>query len=149
MFFERKSDPLISRRRFAGRMLRSFFITVGIAIFSLAIGTLGYCYFGPLDPLDGLLNASMILTGMGPVDPMKSDGGKLFASFYALYSGIAFVSIMAVITAPIFHRIMHRFHLEEDDDVEDDERREDEEPGDEHRSAGSGSPARQARKRRK
>lgn len=144
MFFERKSDPLISRRRFAGRMLRSFLITVGIAIFSLVIGTVGYCYLGPLDPLDGLLNASMILTGMGPVDPMKSDGGKWFASFYALYSGIAFVSIMAVITAPIFHRIMHRFHLEEDDDLEEDERQDDE-----RRSAGSGSPARPAGKRRK
>ncbi len=97
-----------------------------------------------IDPLDGLLNASMILTGMGPVDPMKSDGGKWFASFYALYSGIAFVSIMAVITAPIFHRIMHRFHLEEDDDLEEDERQDDE-----RRSAGSGSPARPAGKRRK
>lgn len=124
MMFEHKSDPVISRRRFAGRMGRSFLITGAIAIFSLAIGTVGYCYFGPLDLLDGLLNASMILTGMGPVDPMKTDGGKLFASFYALYSGIAFLSIMAVITAPIFHRIMHRFHLEEDDDVEEHEEKE-------------------------
>jgi len=124
MFFEHKSEPVISRRRFAGRMLRSFSITLGIGALSLAIGTVGYCYFGPLDLLDGLLNASMILTGMGPVDPMRTDGGKLFASFYALYSGIAFLSIMAVITAPIFHRIMHRFHLEEDDDVEDQEEQE-------------------------
>jgi hypothetical protein len=121
MLFEHKSDPVISRRRFAGRMLRSFSITLGIGALSLAIGTVGYCHFGSLDLLDGLLNASMILTGMGPVDPMRTDGGKLFASFYALYSGIAFLSIMAVITAPIFHRIMHRFHLEEDDDVDADE----------------------------
>lgn len=125
MLFEHKSEPVISRRRFVGRMGRSLSITLVIAAFSLVIGTAGYCYFGHLDPLDGLLNASMILTGMGPVDPMKTDGGKLFASFYALYSGIAFLSIMAVITAPIFHRIMHRFHLEEDDDVEDQEQQED------------------------
>lgn len=127
MFFEHKSDPVISRRRFAGRMLRSFSITLGIGALSLAIGTVGYCYFDSLDLLDGLLNASMILTGMGPVDPMRTAGGKLFASFYALYSGIAFLSIMAVITAPIFHRIMHRFHLEEDDDVAADEEHEDDE----------------------
>lgn len=125
MPFEHKSEPLMSRRRFAGRMLRSFSISVVIGALSLALGTAGYCYFGSLNSLDGLLNASMILTGMGPVDPMKTDGGKLFASIYALYSGIAFLSIMAVITAPIFHRIMHRFHLEEDDDVEESEKQED------------------------
>lgn len=121
MMFEHKSQPLLSRGRFVGRMLRSLGITFGIGFVSLALGTVGYCYFGSLEFLDGLLNASMILTGMGPVDPMKTSGGKLFASFYALYSGIAFLSIMAVITAPIFHRIIHRFHLEEDDDHDDDE----------------------------
>ncbi|MCE9605780.1 MAG: hypothetical protein K8U03_12870 [Planctomycetia bacterium] len=114
--FEHKSEPLLSRYRFMGRMLRSLGITYGIGIVSLVLGAVGYCYFGELAWLDGLLNASMILTGMGPVDPMRTDGGKLFASLYALYSGIAFLSIMAVITAPIFHRILHRFHLEEDDD---------------------------------
>jgi len=126
--FEHKSEPLISRVRFFGRMLRSLSITMGIGVVSLALGTVGYCYFGNLDFLDGLLNATMILTGMGPVDPMQSTAGKLFASFYALYSGIAFLSIMAVITAPIFHRILHRFHLEED---EDDDRQDAEEAADE------------------
>lgn len=115
--FENKSQPVISRTRFVGRMLGSFAITAGIALASLAIGTAGYCYFGELSFLDALVNATMILTGMGPVTSMTTAGGKIFAATYALYSGIAFVSIMAIITAPIFHRILHRFHLEEDDDT--------------------------------
>ena len=61
-----------------------------------------------------MLNASMILTGMGPVDPMTTTAGKLFATFYALYSGIAFLTMVAVLTAPLFHRLMHKFHLDED-----------------------------------
>jgi hypothetical protein len=91
-------------------------VTVAIAVVSLAIGMAGYCYYGELGWLDGLLNAAMILTGMGPVDRMATSGGKLFASFYALYSGVAFLSMSAVLTAPIFHRIIHKFHLEEEGD---------------------------------
>ena len=101
-------------------MLRSLGGVSGIAAVSLLLGTVGYCYFGDLDAIDGLLNASMILTGMGPVDRMTTRGGKLFAAFYALYSGIAFLSMTAVLTAPIFHRVMHKFHLEEDPDVAQD-----------------------------
>jgi hypothetical protein len=63
-----------------------------------------------------VLNASMILTGMGPVDPLRSTAGKLFATFYALYSGIAFLTMMAVLLAPVIHRLMHKFHLEASDD---------------------------------
>ena len=87
----------------------------------LAIGTLGYHYFGNVGWVDGLLNAAMILTGMGPVDKMESTAGKLFATFYALYSGIAFLTMIAVIIAPIYHRFLHRFHLasEEEDKPEE------------------------------
>ena len=118
--FEHKHERLIPLRAFALRMLRSLGGVSGIAAVSLLLGTVGYCYFGDLDAIDGLLNASMILTGMGPVDRMTTRGGKLFAAFYALYSGIAFLSITAVLTAPIFHRVMHKFHLEEDPDVAQD-----------------------------
>lgn len=114
--FEHKSEALLPLRAFAARMARSFGVVACVAFGSLLLGTAGYCYFGELTPIDGLLNAAMILTGMGPVDRMTSTGGKLFSSFYALYSGVAFLSIMAVLTAPIFHRILHKFHLEEDED---------------------------------
>lgn len=80
---------------------------------SLLMGTAGYCYFGDLTLVCGFYNASMILTGMGPVDEMTTDGGKIFASLYALYSGIAFLSTAAVLLAPIAHRVMHMLHLDD------------------------------------
>jgi hypothetical protein len=119
--FEHRSEQILTPTEFAGRMGRSLLVTAAIAAVSLAIGVAGYCYFGDLAWLDGLLNAAMILTGMGPVDRMSSTGGKLFSSFYALYSGVAFLSMSAVITAPVFHRLIHKFHLEESD--QDGERR--------------------------
>ncbi len=83
-----------------------------IIAFSLAIGVWGYCYFFNLGWIDGLLNASMILTGMGPVDPAPNDAAKIFASFYALYSGVAFLTSVAVLFGPVLHRFMHKFHLD-------------------------------------
>lgn len=82
---------------------------------SLLIGSVGYHHFGDLPWIDALLNAAMILTGMGPVDSMSSTAGKLFATFYALYSGIAFLTMMAVVLAPPIHRLLHKFHLDEDE----------------------------------
>jgi hypothetical protein len=114
MKFEKSSDALLSEAGFAFRLVRSFCMTLVIVAFSLCFGTMGYCYFGELHLVDGLLNAAMILTGMGPVDRMSTTAGKLFATLYALYSGIAFLSMMAVIMAPVLHRFMHKFHLEED-----------------------------------
>ena len=114
--FEHKTEELLPLHAFAARMARSFGVVACVGAGSLLLGTVGYCYYGSLTPVDGLLNASMILTGMGPVDHMTSTGGKLFSSFYALYSGVAFLSMMAVLTAPVFHRIMHKFHLEEEED---------------------------------
>jgi len=113
--FEHKSAPLLSPWKFYGRLARSFGVALAIVSFSLFLGTAGYHYLGGLPWLDALLNASMILTGMGPVDPMKTTSGKLFATFYALYSGIAFLTTMAVIASPIVHRFMHKFHLDDDE----------------------------------
>jgi len=113
--FEQKTDPLLPRPAFIWRMWNSVLVTIFIVIVSLLFGSLGYHYFGRLPWVDALLNASMILTGMGPVDPMQDVPGKLFAAFYALYSGIAFLTMMAVILAPLVHRLLHRFHLDEDD----------------------------------
>lgn len=108
--FERKSDSLISWNKFHHRLLK----TVGWALLvmglSLFLGMLGYHFFEGLPWIDALLNASMILGGMGPVDTLKSTQGKLFASFYALYSGLVIIGLMALLLAPIFHRILHSFH---------------------------------------
>jgi hypothetical protein len=116
--FEHKSQPLLGRAEFYRRMVRSFGFAMAIVAFSLTLGTVGYHLFGNLVWIDALLNAAMILTGMGPVDPMKSVGGKLFSAFYALYSGIAFLTMMAVVGSPLVHRFMHKFHLEDDTDQE-------------------------------
>ena len=96
--------------------MKSFFLSLLLLVFSLLIGVVGYMYFFNLNWIDGLLNASMILTGMGPVDVAITDGAKLFASFYALYSGVAFLTSVAVIFAPVLHRFLHRFHLDMDDE---------------------------------
>lgn len=110
--FEKKSEKVISRKRFWNRQLRFSFFASGILIFSLALGVIGYMVFAELNFIDAFLNASMILTGMGPVSSMQNESAKLFASFYALYSGVAFLSVIGVFIAPIVHRFMHKIHLE-------------------------------------
>lgn len=82
---------------------------------SVLIGTLGYFYFGNISWLDSFHMACMILTGMGPVVEMSSATAKIFSSFYALYSGVAFLSVTAVFFAPIIHRILHILHVEDDE----------------------------------
>jgi hypothetical protein len=84
-------------------------------IVSLAVGILGYHFLEGLSWIDSLLNASMILGGMGPIDGLKSTAAKIFASFYALFSGIVFLVIVGILVAPVVHRILHRMHLEEGD----------------------------------
>ncbi len=114
--FEARSEPLLSRRAFVSRLAASLLATSVISAFSLGLGSAGYHFLGKLPWVDALLNASMILTGMGPVDPMTTVAGKLFATFYALYSGIAFLTMVAVLMAPVLHRFMHKFHLDEESD---------------------------------
>jgi hypothetical protein len=115
--FEKKHDELLPRRIFFLRLGRSFGVSLLIVAFSLLLGSAGYHYWGELSWIDSLLNASMILTGMGPVNPMSTVEGKLFATFYALYSGIAFLTIMAVVLAPVVHRFLHKFHLEDEEET--------------------------------
>ncbi len=115
MIFEQRSERLIGHRDFLVRVFKCFVVTLVIVAVSLSIGSIGYPIFADLPWIDALLNAAMILTGMGPVNAMQTDGGKLFATFYALYSGIAFLSMIAVILAPLLHRLLHHFHLDEDD----------------------------------
>ena len=103
---------LPERSHFIGKMGKYFLLSFGLILFSLSIGVLGYHYFMDLPLVDSLLNAAMILTGMGPVDKAETDGAKIFASFYAIYSGVAFLTSVAFLFSPILHRFLHKFHLD-------------------------------------
>lgn len=113
--FESKTQPLLSPVEFARRMARSIAVAAAIIAFSLGMGSAGYHYFGQLSWIDALLNAAMILTGMGPVNYLETTSAKLFATFYALYSGTAFLTTIAVVIAPLVHRFLHNFHVDEGD----------------------------------
>lgn len=113
--YEARHQPLLSQAAFARRVVRHFMIGVAILAGSLLLGVLGYHFTERLGWLDALLNAAMILGSMGPVDPVRTDAGKIFASLYALYSGIVFIVVAGVILAPVVHRILHRFHISTDD----------------------------------
>jgi len=103
---------MLSRVEFGKRVVRHAMVATGLMVISLGLGVLGYHYVAELKWIDALLNASMILTGMGPVDPMVTPRAKVFASFYALFSGVVFLGIASVLVAPFAHRLLHKFHLE-------------------------------------
>ncbi len=114
--FEHKRQPLVARPIFIRRVLKNSATASALILVSLGIGVLGYHFLVSLPWLDALLNASMILTGMGPIDPIKTVAGKLFASAYALFSGIMFLSVAGLLLAPVAHRFFHKFHLEMESD---------------------------------
>jgi hypothetical protein len=100
------------KTHFYSNLLKSIALGASFLIISLVIGVVGYHHYFNIPWLDSLLNASMILTGMGPVDRAVSDGAKWFSSLYAIYSGVAFLTSVAVILSPILHRFLHKFHLD-------------------------------------
>lgn len=110
--FEHRRQPLISRKAFARRVVKNLAVSLLVIAVALGIGVFGYRFTAGLPWIDSLLNASMILGGMGPVDTLRSDAAKLFASFYALFSGLVFIGVAAMMLAPVAHRFLHRFHLE-------------------------------------
>ena len=119
MEFEHKKQPLASKATYRHRLLRYSLFAAGLVIFSLLMGTVGYWYFGQhnapstrLSWVDAFLCASMILTGMGPIGIIETDGGKIFSALYALYSGIAFLSSAALFISPILHRFLHLIHVD-------------------------------------
>jgi hypothetical protein len=113
--YERKGDELLPLPSYLGRLGLSLLAAGAIVAFALLLGVTGYHYIAKLGWVDSLLNASMILTGMGPVNPMTTVSSKLFASAYALFSGVVFLTCMSIALAPAFHRILHRFHIDDDD----------------------------------
>src|SRR5689334_2721550 len=108
--FERRPHPLLSRAKFLRRVGRHFVWVLFFIAAALGVGVAGYHYIARLGWVDSLLNASMILGGMGPVDPLPSNAAKIFASCYALFSGVAFIGIAGIMLAPFAHRLLHRFH---------------------------------------
>ena len=110
--FEHHKQPLATRAEFTRRIARFSALAAGILMFSLGIGVCGYHFLEGLSWLDSLVNASMILGGMGPLDPLKTTAGKWFASVYALYSGMVILVAAGVMGAPVLHRILHHFQLE-------------------------------------
>ncbi len=110
--YEHHREKILHRRKFAIRVAQHGGVVLAAVIVALAIGIVGYHLFAGLSWIDALLNASMILGGMGPVNPMVTNAGKLFASFYALFSGLFFIVASGVLLAPFLHRLLHRFHLE-------------------------------------
>jgi len=108
--YESHAEPLLPRPRFLRRLSLHFFGAAGLLVASLLIGMAGYGYFEGLAWPDAFVNAAMLLGGMGPVDPPKTDGGKIFAGMYALYAGLVFLIAAGVIFVPVLHRLMHKFH---------------------------------------
>ena len=111
--FEHYSKPVLPSNQFLKRVARYLGFTILLLGFSLSLGVVGYHYLDELSWLDALLNASMILAGMGPVDVMKNDASKWFSSFYAIFSGVAFLGTVAVFLSPMVHRFLHIHHLDE------------------------------------
>lgn len=110
--FEHRSKPVLSQRKFYHRLARCAALGIGVVLFALIIGMIGYHFLEGMKWIDAFTNASMILSGMGPMGELKTSGGKIFAGCYALFSGVTFLSSVGLIFAPIFHRFLHKFHFE-------------------------------------
>ena len=110
--FEHRSKPLLPLHAFYRRVAIGAGLGLVVVVVALGIGMLGYHEFEQMSWVDAFVNAAMILSGMGPVSPLQTTGGKIFAGCYALFSGLAFITSLGLVFAPLFHRFLHRFHLE-------------------------------------
>ena len=112
MTFERRHEPLATRQSFVRRMGFAVVSALGIDLVALTIGALGFHLTEGLGWLDGFLDASLVMTGNGPLVAVHSPAGKLFTIGYALFGGLAFIVVAGVLLTPVFHRVLHRFHLD-------------------------------------
>jgi hypothetical protein len=115
--YENKHQALAPRKVFYGRMMKMAVIATSVTIVCLLIGVFGYHYIGHLIWIDALHNASMILSGMGPVADVTNVSGKLFSSAYALFSGVAFITNIGIFLSPVIHRFLHKMHVNTEDSV--------------------------------
>ena len=112
--YESKAHPPIPPTRFVRRVLLHAAAALALLLLSLMLGMAGYEYFEQLQWRDAFLNAAMLMGGMGPVDAPRTDGGKLFAGCYALYAGLVFLVAAGLVFTPVMHRVLHKFHWEQD-----------------------------------
>jgi hypothetical protein len=117
--FEHRRQRVIPARHFAARLGRAVVLYLGLAVVGLAVGMAGYGWTEGMGSVDAFVNAAMILSGMGPVSELKTAGGKLFAGFYALFSGLFVVIASGFVLAPVLHRVLHSFHVEQEKDGDD------------------------------
>lgn len=117
--FEHRRQPVIPVGRFAARLGRAILIYLGLAVVGMAIGMAGYAATEGMGATDAFVNAAMILSGMGPVSELKTQAGKIFAGFYALFSGLFVVIATSFVLAPVLHRVLHSFHVEKGADDDD------------------------------
>ncbi len=110
--FERRGQQVASRRKFLVRMGLAIGLWLILTVGGMAIGIAGYAFFEGMSFVDAFVNAAMILSGMGPVSELKTTGGKVFAGLYAIFSGLFMIIATGFVLAPIFHRVLHRFHVE-------------------------------------
>lgn len=110
--FEQRHEPLLPLRDYYRRLLQHALIGLGLLTAGLFVGRCGYHFLEGLSWLDAFANAAMIRAGMGPLDPIKTAAGRLFAGIYAIFSGVAFLTTVGVLLAPVVHRFLHKFHLE-------------------------------------
>ncbi|MEI7590501.1 MAG: hypothetical protein WCJ49_04240 [Deltaproteobacteria bacterium] len=113
--FERKKDKIALRTVFIRRIILSLILAGALILMVLSVGIAGYHWIANLNFVDALLEASMILGGMGPVSLLTTNMAKIFASLYALFSGIVFIGALGIVFSPIVHRMLHNFHLDEED----------------------------------
>ncbi|MBB5752846.1 hypothetical protein [Prosthecomicrobium pneumaticum] len=119
--YEHGDQPLLSRARFFRRLGANVGLALALIGTSLAFGMAGYHFLAGLAWIDAFLNAAMILSGMGPVDPLEGTAAKLFAGLFAIYSGLLVVATASLIFAPVLHRVLHRLHLRDEQDADDDD----------------------------
>ena len=121
LHFERKSDPLVSQEDFLRRLGRNATVALSIIGVSLVVGVVGYRTLEDMAWIDAFVESAMLLGGMGPIHAPLTVAGKIFAGVYALYSGILVIGTAGIILAPIFHRVLHSLHVEDDNDEKKDE----------------------------
>jgi hypothetical protein len=117
IIFEHRSKPLLPRSEFIKRMISFALLSAGFVTFSLLAGMVGYRIFENFSWVDAFVNAAMLMGGMGPVNGLHTDAGKIFAGVYSMYCGLMFIIAVGFLIAPVFHRFLHRFHLEMDEPI--------------------------------
>jgi hypothetical protein len=118
--YENHREPLISREAYLRRIGRNWGLALVVVLAALFLGVSGYHWIEGLPWVDAILNAAMILGGMGPVTELRTTAGKLFAAAYALFSGLMFIVVAGIFFAPVIHRFLHKFHMEADRNGSDD-----------------------------